>query len=102
MDSMDTEERARLWRKLDSIEEKATTSVANTANLEKHVNAVSANVRELRGDLNEHKENTTDAHGLGSAGRTSDRFLVIASLAISVIGAIGVPIALKLMERGTR
>lgn len=102
MEGMDPEERARLWRKLDSIEEKATTSIANTGNLDKHISAVSQNVRELRAELNEHKENTTDAHGLGSAGRTSDRFLVIASLVLSAIGAIGIPLVLEVMKRAAR
>lgn len=58
-------------------------------NLTGYIGAVSANVKEVRADLQTHKE-STDAHGAGAASRQGGNVIQWIGLLISVIAAVGV------------
>lgn len=57
---------AEFVRKLDRIAEDVAATRADTRNLKEYVQAVSGNVKEVRDDLSEHKEDV-EAHGLKAA-----------------------------------
>jgi hypothetical protein len=56
-------------------------------NLTGYVGGVNSNVKELRAELQAHKE-SSDAHGLGASNRQGGSIALWLSLAISVVAAV--------------
>lgn len=73
--------------KLDKIAEDVAATRADTRNLKEYIQAVSTNVKEVRVDLQEHKENT-EAHGMNVAVRSTGN--IVSWLGLGVAAVVGV------------
>lgn len=85
----------RILDKLDSISGQLARTEANTENLKEYIRAVSGNVKEVREDLQEHKEDH-EAHGAKAANKQSSGLIALIGLGIALISLLGPLVAAAL------
>ncbi len=67
-------------------------------NLTGYIGGVSANVKEIRSDLQDHKE-SVDAHGLGAATRQGGNVVAWTGLIVAILTCVAIAAPLVLGEK---